>query len=187
VRDVRELLRYRAALVSLRTGLKNKVHAVLTKNGMECSWSNVLGKKSRQWLETLPLRPCYRQELHGYIRLAEVLTILIVEITVRIKQLVSASPQARLLMTIPGVSYYSALLILSELERSGASRVPSTCVLTPAWSPVCTARAVNLSLAGSPSKAPAGCGGSVSRSVSMRPTEMPDFRVCIVEFYGAGD
>ena len=57
VRDVRELLRYRAALVSLRIGLKNKVHAVLTKNAMECSWSNVLGNKSQQWLKTLPLRP----------------------------------------------------------------------------------------------------------------------------------
>jgi transposase len=123
VRDVRELLRYRAALVSLRIGLKNKVHAVLTKNAMECSWSNVLGKKSQQWLKTLPLRPCYRQELDGYVRVAEVLTVLIAEITTTIKQLVEASPQAQLLMTIPGVSYYSALLILSEIGEVG--RFPS--------------------------------------------------------------
>jgi len=123
VRDVRELLRYRAALVSLRMGLKNKVHAVLTKNAMECSWSNVLGKKSQQWLKTLPLRPCYRQELDGYVRVAEVLTVLIAEITTTIKQLVAASPQAQLLMTIPGVSYYSALLILSEIGEVG--RFPS--------------------------------------------------------------
>jgi transposase len=123
VRDVRELLRYRAALVSLRIGLKNKVHAVLTKNAMECSWSNVLGKKSQQWLKTLPLRPCYRQELDGYVRVAEVLTVLIGEITTTIKQLVEASPQAQLLMTIPGVSYYSALLILSEIGEVG--RFPS--------------------------------------------------------------
>ena len=123
VRDVRELLRYRAALVSLRMGLKNKVHAVLTKNAIECSWSNVLGKKSRQWLKTLPLRPCYRQEMDGYVRVAELLTILIAEITTTIKELVEASPQARLLMTIPGVSYYSALLILSEIGE--ISRFPS--------------------------------------------------------------
>jgi transposase len=123
VRDVRELLRYRAALVSLRMGLKNKVHAVLTKNGMECSWSNVLGKKSQQWLKTLPLRSCYHQELNGYVRVAEVLTVLIAEITRTIKELVEASSQARLLMTIPGVSYYSALLILSEIGEVG--RFPS--------------------------------------------------------------
>jgi transposase len=53
VRDMRELLRYRASVVSLRMGLKNKVHAVLTKNGIECSFSNVLGKKSRHGV-----RPC---------------------------------------------------------------------------------------------------------------------------------
>src|SRR5574342_1081330 len=34
VRDVRELLRYRAALVSLRMGLKNKVHAVLDRKSV---------------------------------------------------------------------------------------------------------------------------------------------------------
>lgn len=122
VRDVRELLRYRAALVSLRMGLKNKVHAVLTKTGIECGWSNVLGTKSRQWLKTLPLRPCYRQEVDGYVRVAEVLTALIAQITTTIKELVEANPQARLLMTIPGVSYYSALLILSEVGE--VSRFP---------------------------------------------------------------
>jgi hypothetical protein len=83
-------------------GLKNKIHAVLTKKAIECSWSNVLGRKSRQWLKTLPLRPCYRQEIDGYVRLAEVMTTLIEEITATIKQRVSESPQAQLLMTVPG-------------------------------------------------------------------------------------
>ncbi len=123
VREVRELLRYRASLVSLRMGLKNKVHAVLTKNAIECTWSNVLGKKAQEWLQTLSLRPCYRQQLDGYVRLAQVLTELIAEITVRIEQIVAESPQAQLLMTIPGISYYSALLILSEIGEVG--RFPS--------------------------------------------------------------
>lgn len=123
VRDARELLRYRASVVALRTGLKNKIHAVLTKNAVECGWSNVLGKKSQQWLKTLPLRPCYRQELDGYVRLAEVMTSLIEEITETIERLVQESPQAQLLMTVPGISYYSALLILSEIGE--VERFPS--------------------------------------------------------------
>jgi transposase len=117
LRDLRELLRYRASVVSLRMGLKNKVHAVLTKNGVECSFSNVLGKKSRQWLKTLSVRECYRRELDGYIRLAELSTELIREITTKIKEVVSVTPQAQLLMTVPGISYYSALLILSEIGQ----------------------------------------------------------------------
>jgi transposase len=123
VRDMRELLRYRASLVSLRMGLKNKIHAVLTKNAIECSWSNVVGKKSQRWLKTLLVRPCYRQELDGYIRLAEVMTALIAEITTTIKQLVAENAQAQLLMSVPGISYYSALLILSEIGET--ERFPS--------------------------------------------------------------
>ncbi len=34
VRNLRDLLRYRAALVRVRTGLKNRVHALLAKNGL---------------------------------------------------------------------------------------------------------------------------------------------------------
>jgi transposase len=123
VRDMREFLRYRASVVSLRMGLKNKVHAVLTKNGIECSFSNVLGKKSRQWLKTLSVRDCYRRELDGYIRLAELATELIREITTKIKEVVSITPQAQLLMTVPGISYYSALLIFSEIGQ--IDRFPS--------------------------------------------------------------
>lgn len=135
VRDVRELLRYRASLVSVRVGLKNKIHAVLTKNGIECTFSNVLGKASRQWLNTLVLRSCYRQELDGYQRLAEVLAVLIAEITGTIKAVVAENAQAQLLMSIPGISYYSALLILSEIgeiERfPNAKRLCSYAGLVP--------------------------------------------------------
>lgn len=53
VRDIRELLRYRASLVSIRVGIKNKIHAVLTKNGIDCTFSDILGKSSRQWLKSL--------------------------------------------------------------------------------------------------------------------------------------
>jgi transposase len=122
-------------LVSFRVGLKNKIHAVLTKNAIECTWKDVLGKGSRQWLKTLTLRSCYRQEVDGYLRLAEVLSVLIAEITTTIKKLVSENPQAQLLMTIPGISYYSGLLILSEIGEisrfRGAKHLCSYAGLVP--------------------------------------------------------
>ena len=115
VRDIRELLRYRASLVSIRVGIKNKIHAVLTKNGIDCTFSDILGKSSRQWLKSLAVRACYRLEIDGYLRIAEALAISIGEITKTIKAEVAENPQAQLLMGIPGISYYSALLILSEI------------------------------------------------------------------------
>ncbi len=71
VRDTREMLRSRAFLVAMRTRLKNRVHAILSKNGLESPYTDIFGKKSLRWLKGLELRPCYRQPLDSYIRLAE--------------------------------------------------------------------------------------------------------------------
>ena len=115
IRDSREILRYRASLVALRSSLKNKVHAILSKNGISIKYSDIFGKKALRYLNKLELRPCYRLGLDGYCRLAELLSILIADVTERIKEIVTDNPQAVLLTSIPGISYYSALLILSEI------------------------------------------------------------------------
>ena len=43
VREVRELVRYRAKLVALRSGLKAPVHAVLAKQGVRVPMSDLFG------------------------------------------------------------------------------------------------------------------------------------------------
>jgi transposase len=135
IRDVREILRYRASLVSLRTSIKNRMHAMLAKNGIEMPYTNILGKKAIGYLQGLELRPCYRQSLDGYLRLAETVTTLIKEVTETIEGIAQDNPQATLLMTIPGISYYSALLIVSEIgdiERfSSAKKLCSYAGLVP--------------------------------------------------------
>jgi transposase len=115
IRDIREVLRYRASLVSLRTSIKNKVHAILSKNGINIEFSDIFGKKAIKHLRELNLRACYKQAISGYIRLVETLNGLIDEVTETIKKIVEDNPQAKLLTTIPGISYYSALLIISEI------------------------------------------------------------------------
>jgi transposase len=123
IRDTREILRYRASLVSLRTSIKNKVHAILAKNGMAIPYKDVFGKKAIGYLQGLELRPCYRQGLDGYLSLVQTVTTLIKEVTETIEGMVKDNPQATLLMTIPGISYYSALLIVSEI--GDVERFPS--------------------------------------------------------------
>ncbi len=115
IRDIREILRYRASLVSLRTSIKNKVHAILSKNGIVFKYSDIFGKKSMCELKGLCLRRCYRQALDGYLRLVDVLNELIGEVTETIEGIVEEYPPAKLLTTIPGISYYSALLIIGEI------------------------------------------------------------------------
>jgi transposase len=123
IRDIREVLRYRASLVFLRTSLKNKVHAILEKNGSEMPYTDVFGKKAIRYLQGLELRQCYKQGVDGYLRLAGTLKALIQEVTETIEGMVEEHPQATLLMTIPGISYYSALLIVSEIGE--IERFPS--------------------------------------------------------------
>ena len=46
-REARDLLRYRISLVHLRSGVKNRVHALLTRLGIYHSYSDLFGKKGR--------------------------------------------------------------------------------------------------------------------------------------------
>jgi transposase len=59
-RDLRALLRHRAALVRLSTSLKNRVHAVLADRGIgedQGLWTG----PGRAWLQALPLPPVPRE------------------------------------------------------------------------------------------------------------------------------
>lgn len=115
VRDTREILRYRASLVRLRTQLTNKLHAILSKTGLQPPTQTITGVKSRRFLATVPVRPCYRVGLDGYLRLFETLTAEIHQVSQTLDAQAQADPQAQLLCTMPGIGAYSALLILSEI------------------------------------------------------------------------
>jgi transposase len=123
IRDMREILRYRASLVSLRTSIKNKVHAILSKNGIRMEYADIFGKKALSSLGSLSLRSCYTVELTGYIQVGETLNALIDKVSEVIEHQVKENPKARLLLTIPGISYYSALLVISEI--GDITRFPS--------------------------------------------------------------
>lgn len=73
IRELRELLRYRAALVRLQTMVKNRVHAILLKHGYQCPYTDAFGVQGRTWLATLPLRPVYQQALQGYLQILDTL------------------------------------------------------------------------------------------------------------------
>ena len=58
-RELRELVRYRAKLVAIRSGFKAQIHAVLAKAGVLIAVSDVFGVAGRQRLGKVPLRPAY--------------------------------------------------------------------------------------------------------------------------------
>lgn len=123
IRDLRELLRYRGALVRLQTMVKNRIHALLLKHGYQAPVQDVFGIRGRQWLTTLPLRPVYQQALQGFLAVLDTLQDQIRATTTAIDREARTTPQAQLLCTLPGIGYYTALLLLAEI--GDVSRFPS--------------------------------------------------------------
>ena len=115
IRDLRELLRYRAALVKIQTMIKNRVHALLLKHGYQSPYTDTFGAHGRAWLATLALRPAYRQALRGFLTLLDALRPQIEEASRTVDQYAMTTPSADELCTLPGVGHYTALLILAEI------------------------------------------------------------------------
>lgn len=115
VRFWKEMVRFRASLIHLRTQIKNKIHGILLKNGLRHPFSQLFGVAGRQWLQSLQLEENFSFNLKRYLVLVEVLDELIQEADQKIEQTVKEQPQAQLLTSIPGISYCSALTMMAEI------------------------------------------------------------------------
>src|SRR4051812_29650844 len=67
-RELRELVRHRAKLVALRSGLEAQMHGVLAKQGLLPEVSDVFGAAGQAWLRTAPLDLVYRQRINSQWR-----------------------------------------------------------------------------------------------------------------------
>lgn len=115
VRNWKELVRTRASLVQIRTQAKNKIHATLAKCGVRAPVTQVFGARGRAWLAELELPTASHHALHEYLAVVENLDERISECDTRVKQTAERVPESRLLMSIPGIGYVSALTILAEI------------------------------------------------------------------------
>jgi len=114
-RDLRELLRFRAALVAMTTQVRCRLRAILSKNGIDCQHKDILGPSGRKFLAAAVLRNNYRLEVDGYCRIGQHLLAETERIQALIDQQAQLDERARLLDTIPGVGPYTALLVLAEI------------------------------------------------------------------------
>jgi len=115
VRLNRELLRYRASLVKIQTRIKNKIHTILAKNNISHDYTDLFGKAGMTFLHSLSMPENYKIALEGYLSVLETVRHEIRSASKRVQQLAEDDKDSILLMTIPGVGYYSALLIKSEI------------------------------------------------------------------------
>lgn len=123
VRNWKEIARFRASLLNLRTQVKNKVHAILHKHALRHNFSNLFGKAGRIWLSGLALAEPFKTNLTQYLSLIDFLTKQIDVAEAQVEKQVADHPQAKLLTSMPGVSYVSALTIMAEI--GDINRFPS--------------------------------------------------------------
>ena len=107
--DLRELVRFRANLVRERTKMKNQIHAYLLMNNVSIGSTPF----SKGFVDEL--RKVENPRVQAYLRLVEDLNREIREASVTIREKAANNKDAELLMSIPGISFYSALLIVSEI------------------------------------------------------------------------
>jgi transposase len=123
VRLNRELLRYRASLVKIQSVTKNKIHTILAKNNIHHEYTDLFGKKGMAFLSNLSLQENYKIALEGYISVLEAVRHEIKVVSKKIQYIAEGDRDAMLLMSVPGVGYYSALTIISEI--GDVKRFPS--------------------------------------------------------------
>lgn len=72
VRELRELVRHRAKLVALRSGLKAQVHAVLAKEGVHVPMTVLFGVAGQALLDEVPLGRAYATRVESLRDLIEI-------------------------------------------------------------------------------------------------------------------
>jgi len=115
VRDLRELLRLRSSLQRMRSTIKIRLRSILLKTGHDYEGYDILGKSGLAFCRGLEVRECYRVGLEHWCSEGEHLALQLKELDKLLESLSKSNPEAELLMTMPGIGLYSALLILSEI------------------------------------------------------------------------
>jgi transposase len=99
----------RAALVGLRTRLRNRISAVLARNLVVNPWSDPFGRSGRRWLAAVALPADEREGVETDLRLLDALEAEISVAEQGLARLVADDPRVRRLMTIPGVGAMTAI------------------------------------------------------------------------------
>jgi transposase len=118
-RDVRQLLWHRHRMVQARTRMMNQLQAVALNEGLRCK-KRLWREHGRKQLESFRLAPWASRRREDLLQLLDGLNPTIAELTQAIEQEVEKCPEARRLMTHPGVGALTALafvLIIGDPER----------------------------------------------------------------------
>ena len=122
-RHLRAATTERACLVSDRTRIKNRIHAILHQRLIPAPAGDLFSPKNLALLEKLPLDDFGRSALNRQLRLLDQIQTELVEVTNALAAEAYQDPKVQSLMTLPGCDFTVAQALLAAL--GDPSRFPS--------------------------------------------------------------
>jgi transposase len=119
VRDLREVVRHRAKMVALRSGLKAQVHAVLAKQGVTVPVADLFGVGGQALLDRLRLDPPYAARVGSLRRLIEAFSFEIDVVGRRVAAQLAGHPGYTAVQAIDGVGPVLAAVFVAEIGDVG--------------------------------------------------------------------
>ena len=123
VRDRREWMRYRSAVVAMQTSVKNRIHAIFHRHGIFYEGSDLFGAQGRLFLAELcqsgdkRLSPGAHRALCGYVALLQRTRRELADLARSLRKQLERTPLAKRLMEIPGVGLILSHVLIAEIGR----------------------------------------------------------------------
>jgi transposase len=134
-RELRELVRYRAKLVAVRSALKAGVHAVLAKQGLHLGVDSLFSTTGRELLARAPLDGAYRLRVDSMCELIDHLDGEVTRFAGLVDDCLAAHPGYRAVQAIAGVGPVLAGVFVAEIGDAarfpGPAQLCSWAGLTP--------------------------------------------------------
>jgi transposase len=115
IRELREMVRYRAKLSRLRAGLKTQVHQTLGKEGVIPEVKGIWGPAGQTWLDELRLGDAYCDRIESLRELIERYDRQIEQCDTRINWRLKGDPRFEALQRIGGVGPVFAAIFIAEI------------------------------------------------------------------------
>jgi transposase len=115
LRQLREVVRYRAKLVALRAGLKAQIHGVLAKEGVAVPMSDLFGKAGLELLHSLRLAPVYHLRISSLLDLIEVYDREVDQLNQLVAARLATHRGYRAIQAIPGIGAVLGAVMVAEI------------------------------------------------------------------------
>ncbi len=123
LRELRELVRYRAKLTALRTSAKAQVHAVMAKEGVLPAYGRMFGPAGQRFLDEMPVEGVYRDRVESLRELLRIYERELVLVESHLSRRLKHHEGYSAIQAIHGVGPIMAAIFVAEI--GDASRFPS--------------------------------------------------------------